>query len=153
MSGERLAFKNPLRQTDWVAQADGCLPSISSSLPFSLQSGSCYSTQSIPRFLESSDGHHDNHDGTLEASSVVTSPFLSFHFLSLPQAHTHTHLCAHAYSQTHTHIQQINYHPSACQNTITDKYTHTRTSAHSRIRDKLKLASDTKITVNTLHLY
>lgn len=67
--------------------------------PLSLQSGSCYCTQSIPRFLESSDGHQDNHDGMLEASSVVTSLFLSFS-LSLS---THTHKSPPCLFSTHTH--------------------------------------------------
>lgn len=97
LSKERLAFKIHCDRLTGLLKLMTVFPP---SPPLSLQSGSCYCTQSISCILESSDGHQDNHDGTLEVSSGVTSLFsLS---LSLPHRHTpFSPLCTCLFSYIH----------------------------------------------------
>lgn len=89
LSGERLAFKIHCdRLTGLLKLMSVCPPSPPRSPSLSPCSLALVIALNLSlRFLESSDGHQDNHDGMLEASSVVTSLFL---FFSLSVSSTHT---------------------------------------------------------------
>lgn len=131
VSKERLAFKI---YCDRLAGLLKLMTVFPSSPPLSLQSGSCYCTQSISRILESSDGHQDNHDGTLEVSSGVTSLFLSFHFLSL--SHTaHTILpSVHTLILIHTLDKLSLLNKCEPEHNHQQIYTHQHTHWHSHER-------------------
>lgn len=122
LSKKRLAFKIHCDRLTGLLKLMTVFPP---SPPLSLQSGSCYCTQSISCILESSDGHQDNHDGTLEVSSGVTSLFS----LSLSPTQAQTILpSVHMLILIHTLDKLSSLSKCEPKHNRQQIYTHTHTS-------------------------
>lgn len=143
----------PLKSTatDWLGCSSWWLFALHLP-PLSLQSGSCYCTQSISCFLRAQMANRITMMARWKPLRWCQVSFALFHFCSPTHTHTQNSPCMYMLIFKHTSLR-------ASQITIMNKYTciNTRIDTHTHTH-RLTLESEIssnwpKITINTLHLY